>query len=156
MFREMRRHKQQLSTQECERILTEEPRGVIALLGDDGYPYSVPLNFVYADGRLYFHSALEGHKIDAIRAYDKASFCVIDKGSRPEGDWAYYFNSVIAFGRLRELTDPVEREEKLRLLGRKYFPTEQEVEDDIVKNARRAAVIELTIGHLTGKHVHER
>ncbi|MBQ9616719.1 MAG: pyridoxamine 5'-phosphate oxidase family protein, partial [Oscillibacter sp.] len=67
MFREMRRHGQQLPESECAEILRREPRGVLAVLGDDGYPYTVPLDFVYEGGKLYFHCAGEGHKLDAIK-----------------------------------------------------------------------------------------
>lgn len=156
MFRKMRRFKQQLSNEDCVKILQTEPRGILAVNGDDGYPYTVPLDYVYADGKIYFHCAVEGHKIDAIQRSDKVSFCVLDKGSRPDGEWAYYFNSVVVFGRIRIVTDEQLRTESLRLLGTKYFPTAQMVEDDIRKNAARALVLELTVEHMTGKHVHER
>ena len=78
-FREMRRKRQQLSDEESISILQKATAGTLALLGDNGYPYAVPISYVYADSKLYFHSALSGHKIDAIKNYDKASFCVIDK-----------------------------------------------------------------------------
>lgn len=156
MFRPMRRHRQQLPEEECRAILRDEPRGVLALLGDNGYPYTVPMDFVLDGECIYFHSALEGHKLDAVKAYDKASFCVIDKGERPDDDWAYYFRSVIAFGRVSVLTDPDEKAEKLRLLGSKYFPTFDEVEREMNGSASRAAVIRLRIEHLSGKRVHER
>ena len=76
-FRKMRRSRQQLTKSECDAILSKTTSGTLALLGDNGYPYAVPISYVYADGRLYFHSAKMGHKVDAIRRYDKASFCVI-------------------------------------------------------------------------------
>ena len=66
MFRKMRRFKQQLSEEECLEILKTAKRGVLAVLGDEGYPYAVPLDFVYEDGKIYFHCAKEGHKLDAI------------------------------------------------------------------------------------------
>ena len=156
MFRDMRRFRQQINIEECERILTEVPRGVLSVIGDGGYPYGVPINFVYSDGRMYFHSAPIGHKADAIRACGKASFCVLGD-SEPSGDgWSYYFNSVIVFGYIREITDPSDKEDKLRLLGLKYFPSEAMVEDDIGKNAARCSVFELRAEHISGKRVHER
>lgn len=155
MFPKMRRYKQQLEQERCVEILKQEPRGVLALSGQDGYPYAVPMNFVYDDGCLYFHSAVEGHKLDAIRACSKASFCVLDKGVRPDGEWAYYFDSVIVFGKITVVTDEAARQDKLRKLGRKYFPTEEMVEHDLRKNAARALVLKMAIEHLTGKHVHE-
>ena len=156
MFRDMRRFKQQLPQEECERILRENPRGVLAVLGDDDYPYAVPLNFVFADGCICFHSALTGHKIEAARRYEKASFCVTEQQERSDDGWSYYWKSVIAFGRLREITDEAEKTEKLRLLGNKYFPTEEMTESDIKKNAARCAVLELKVEHMTAKRVHER
>ena len=79
MFREMRRSKQQLSQEETEAVLTRGTSGVLSVLGDGGYPYGVPLSYVYHDGKLYFHWALSGHKLDAVRACPKASFCVVDR-----------------------------------------------------------------------------
>ncbi|MBP3901898.1 MAG: pyridoxamine 5'-phosphate oxidase family protein, partial [Blautia sp.] len=82
MFREMMRIKQQLSQEECIEILKKEPRGVLSVLGDDGYPYGMPINQYYCeeDGKIYFHSGKKGHKVDAIKRCDKASFCVYDQG----------------------------------------------------------------------------
>ena len=156
MFRPMRRNRQQLSRQECETILNNEPRGVLSVIGDDGYPYGVPMNFVYADGRLWFHCALSGHKLDAVRACGKVSFCVLDKGQKPDDDWAYYFNSVIVFGRITIVQDGDEKLLRLRQLGTKYFPTTDEVETDIQKNAARCHILGLEIENMTGKRVHER
>ena len=155
MFRPMRRCKQQLSREECDRVLYEGKRGVLALMGDCDYPYAVPLNYLYDGERIIFHSALEGHKVDAIRRSDKASFCVIDRGETPDDDWAYWFNSVIVFGRLRRL-DGEEKERALRQLGMKYFPTEADVDADMKKNAARCLCLEMTIDHLSGKRVHEK
>lgn len=156
MFRPMRRFKQQLTEQECLAILTNEPRGVLSLIGDGGYPYGVPLDFVYDDGCLYFHSALSGHKLDAVKACDKASFCVLDKGRKPDDDWAYYFNSVIVFGRIRIVDDAEEKLNRLKQLGLKYYPTVGEVNEEIRKDADRCHILALTIEHMTGKRVHER
>lgn len=156
MFRKMRRFKQQLTEDESKQILRVQKRGVLAVLGDGGYPYAVPLNFVYDNGCIYFHSALEGHKLDAIRGYDKGSFNVLGEPQEADDGWSYFFDSVTVFGRLREVTDPVEKTDHLRKLGNKYFPNAEMTESDILKNGGRCAVIELKIDHITGKHVHER
>ena len=155
MFREMRRFKQQTDHAECERILETAKRGVLSVNGDGGYPYGVPMNFVYADGRIYFHSAVCGHKLDAIRADDKVSFCVLSDGVKEPDDWWYHFTSVIVFGRLREVEDEGARIGAFRKLGLKYFPTAEMVESDIKKNAARALILELTIEYMTGKRVRE-
>ena len=118
MFRKMRRFKQQLTDEECAEILRREARGVLAVLGDDGYPYAVPLDFVYKDGKLYFHCAAEGHKIDAIRHCDKVSFCVTEQGERAPGEWWLKVRSVIAFGRIRILEDRGEVLSRVRAIER--------------------------------------
>ena len=156
MFRKMRRFKQQLTQRECEEILISQKRGVLAVLGDDGYPYAVPLDYVFDGGCLYFHSAVEGHKIDSIRACDKGSFNVIVQRELCDDGWSYFFDSVTVFGRLSEVNDAELKAEKLRLLGNKYFPDTEITEKEIEKNGPRCALIELRTEHMTGKRVHER
>ena len=103
MFREMRRNKQQLSCEECEEILRKSTAGVLAVSGDDGYPYAVPLSYVYCDNKIYFHSAKSGHKIDGIKNNSKVSFCVIAKDEIIPEKFTTYFRSVIVFGKARIL-----------------------------------------------------
>lgn len=156
MFRKMRRHAQQLDRDECEEILRQQPRGVLSVLGDDEYPYGVPLDYVYEDGALWFHCATVGHKIDAIAAHDKASFCVLDDGVRHEGEWWMCFRSVIAFGRVSVVDD---EETKLRVLwsmAGKYFPADYDTEGDIARSFARVAVLRFEIEHLSGKAVREK
>ncbi len=159
MFRKMRRFKQQLSEEKCIEILTEAPRGVLALLGDDDYPYTVPLDHFYEDGKLYFHCAKQGHKLDAIKNSDKCSYCVIDNGV-PDADTSdgqfYFFNSVIVFGRIRQLEDQEEIIRQVRKLAHKYYTNADTVEEDIRETGPHTAMLELTIEHMTGKHVHEK
>ncbi len=161
MFRKMRRFKQQISFEECEKVLFEQPRGVLAVLGDNDYPYTVPLDHIYSDGKIYFHCAGEGHKIDAIRKHNKVSFCVMDEGYRKEGEWALNINSVVVFGRIKEVKDVRIKEEKLRLLGLKYNPSPEDVEDELKryldpeKHIDRVTILELTPEHITGKLVNE-
>ncbi len=155
MFREMRRKKQQIEESECIELLQSAKRGVLAVLGDDDYPYTVPLDFVYEDGVLFFHGAQSGHKLDAVRKHEKVSFCVLSDGIQEENDWWFHFTSVIVFGRIREVTEPEEMVRSLRLLGRKYMPTLEMVETDIRKNGPRVCVLALTIEHMTGKRVKE-
>ena len=103
MFREMRRNKQQLSNEECGEILRKSTAGVLAVSGDDGYPYAVPLSYVYCDNKIYFHSAKSGHKIDGIKNNSKVSFCVIAKDEIIPEKFTTYFRSVIVFGKARIL-----------------------------------------------------
>ena len=152
----MRRVGQQLSDEECVEILVNEPRGVLALLGDDDYPYAVPMSHVYVDGKIYFHGAKSGHKIDAIRNHSKVSYCVIDKGVKAEDSWWYTFRSVIVFGKITTLYDNQEKIDKLTHLGNKFFPTKEETEDEINRLLDRTEVFEITIEHMTGKTVKEK
>ena len=90
MFRKMRRFKQEISQEKCIRILREQPRGVLSIMGEDGYPYGLPLDHWYDEktGTICFHGAKEGHKIDALRKNNKVSYCVYDQGYRKAGEWA--------------------------------------------------------------------
>lgn len=155
-FRPMRRFKQQLSEGECINILKNAYRGFLSVIGDGGYPYSIPINFVLGDGKLYFHCAKEGHKMDAVRSCDKSCFTVIDNPQKEPGDWWYHVNSVICFGRITIMEDDAEKDKYLRLLGAKYFPEGYDIEKDMANNAPRANVLEFTIEHCTGKRVREK
>ena len=156
MFRKMRRIGQQLSDEECIDILTNEPRGVLALLGDDDYPYALPMSHVYVDGKIYFHGAKEGHKIDAIKRHSKVSYCVMDKGIKAEDSWWYTFKSVIVFGKITTLKDIDDKIDRLNHLGNKFFPTSEDTENEIERLLDRTEVFEITIEHMTGKVVKEK
>lgn len=157
MFRPMMRQKQQLSREECIALLCQEWRGVLSVQGDDGYPYGLPTNFWYCqeDGRLYFHSGKQGHKIDAIRRCDKASLCVYDQGYREEGDWALHFKSVIVFGRIRVVEDHDRAIEITRQLSCKYTSDAAYIEDEIEKAGPGTLCFALEVEHMTGKLVKE-
>lgn len=157
MFRKMRRFKQALTQEECSRILKEEPRGVLALNGEDGYPYSLPITYCYdeAQNALIFHGAKDGYKLDCIRQSDKACFCVYDQGYHQEGDWALTVKSVICFGRVEIVTDPARCEDICRMLGLKMYPSAEEVEQEIRKDVARVTCLVFHIDHMTGKQVHE-
>lgn len=155
-FREMRRRRQQLSNEESVAILQKATSGTLALLGAGGYPYAVPLSYVYSDGKLYFHSALAGHKVDAIRNYDKASFCVIDSDDVKPQQYTTYYRSVIAFGRIQIVDDEEQRLAAARLLGNRYNPGhDEELQKELEKGFKRMLVICLDIEHLTGKEAIE-
>ena len=156
MFREMRRDRQKLGAEECERILKTAKRGVLSLLGDGGYPYGVPMDFVYENGKIYFHSAVEGHKVDALKRCDRVSFCVVNEGEKEPGEWWYRFSSVIVFGRIGIVADEQARIAALRMLGLKFYPTEEEVDAEIIKDAARALILEIDIEHMSGKTVREK
>lgn len=152
MFRAMRRHNQQLSAEECVEILEKNTSGVLAVAGDDGYPYAVPLTYAYKDGALWFHGAVTGHKVDAIARSGKVSFCVVDQDDvRPEKLTTVY-RSVIVFGRAEILDDERKIARGARILGEKFLPGGRDhVESEIARTMPRLTVIRLDIEHMTGK-----
>lgn len=155
-FRPMRRFKQQLPEEACVALLKEAYRGFLSVVGEGGYPYTIPINFVYEGGHLYFHCALQGHKMDAIRDCDKACFTVIGEPEQEPDDWWYHVKSVICRGRITVVEDDAERVAKLKLLGSKYFPEGYDMAEDIGKNGPRASVLDLRIEHMSGKQVREK
>ena len=157
MFRGMRREKQQVSVDECKRVLKEAKRAVLSVIGDDGYPYGVPVNFIYDEKEniIYLHGATEGHKLDAIKKCDKVSFTTWDEGYKKEGDWAWYVTSVIAMGRAKIVADPKVMADKIMDLGIR-FTNKDEVQGMIDRNIDRVSVIAIEIEHMTGKLVHEK
>ena len=157
MFRQMRRFKQQISEDECKEVLKNEPRGVLALVGDDGYPYAIPLNHWYSekDNKLYFHCAKEGKKLDSISKCDKVSFCVMDEGYRNEGEWALNIKSVVAFGKMRIVEDEEKKKEICINLTRKFTDDKDFLEHELTNAFPRVCCLEIEIEHMTGKLVKE-
>ena len=157
MFRKMTRFKQAIPEEECIEILKKEPRGVLSVLGDDDYPYGMPLNHYYCeeDGKLYFHSGMTGHKIDAIRRHPKASFCVWDEGFRKEGDWALNIKSVIVFGKVEIIEDREKVYDIARQLSRKFTDDEAYIEREVEHAGPKTLMFALTPEYMTGKLVNE-
>ena len=157
MFREMRRQKQQLSEKETIAVLERGTSGVLVVSGDGGYPYAVPLSYVYRDGKIYFHCAKTGHKIDAIKENDKVSFCVIDQDEIVSEKYTTYFRSVIAFGRARIMEDPKEIWDAIDALAQKYAPHDsaENRQKAIEKDVAPMLMVEITIEHMTGKEAIE-
>ena len=156
-FRPMLRAKQAMTREECVDLLTREKRGVLSVLGDDGYPYGMPMDHWYCpeDGKLYFHGGRTGHKIDAIRRCDKASYCVYDDGYRKEGEWVLNFKSVIVFGRIELIEDPERVVEISRNLSYKFLSDEAHIQMEIDRSAWRTLCFALTLEHISGKRVKE-
>ncbi len=157
MFREITRRKQALSKEECIRLLIEEKRGVLAVQGDDGYPYALPINQYFDEetGNIYFHSGKFGHKIDSIKKCDKASFCVYDRGFLKPGEWPLNIKSVIVFGRIHVVEDKERTADLARRLSYKFIDDEEYIEDQIDTLIDVTALIELIPEHITGKLVNE-
>ena len=156
MFREMRRFKQALSIEECERILERNTSGVLAVSGDDNYPYAVPLSYVYAKSKLFFHCAPVGHKIDGISRNNKVSFCIIDKDQIIPEKYTTYFRSVIVFGKVKIINDDKEKKYAIETLARKYSPNDEEgIKKEIDKSFKQVCLLELDVDHISGKEAIE-
>lgn len=159
MFRPMRRCKQQVSDEECKRILREEKRAAFSVIGDGGYPYTVPVNFYYDEAKhcIYLHGAKNGHKIDAIKNCDKVCFTTWNQGFKTEGNWEWNATSVIIFGKAKLIDNREIREDALRKMALKYYPTKEEAEAAMKSSAVHAVqMIAIEIEHMTGKLVNEK
>lgn len=158
MFRPMRRVKRELPVEEAYALLKNNKRAAFSVNGDDGYPYSVPVNFYYdeEDNKIYFHSSFAGHKVDSIKANDKVCFTTWDDGVLEDGDWAYYVKSCVVFGRASFVTDKEVMFDKLKKFGMKYYPTEEEVDEEIEKDGKAVQMVAIEIEHITAKRIHEK
>lgn len=158
MFREMRRFKQQVENQDCVEILKNEKRGVLSVIGDEGYPYTVPMDFLYEEeeNTVYFHCAKEGHKIDSIHNCDKVCFTTWNTGFQKDGDWAWNVTSVVVFGHAELVEDDKLTHDKTRKIGLKYYPTTEEVDEEMERDISRVQLVALHIDHMTGKLVNEK
>lgn len=156
MFRDMRRKKQLLTFEDTVAIFEKGTSGTLALLGDDDYPYAVPISYVYSDGKIYFHSATAGHKIDALKKCDKASFCVIDADNVVSEEYTTYFRSAIAFGKIKIIENDAMKCSAIRALAEKYsFAHREGIENEINREYKILTVIEMDIEHMTGKEAIE-
>ena len=157
MFRQMRRKNQILSQEESIAILQNGTTGTLAVLGDDDYPYAVPINYFYEDNKIYFHGAKAGHKIDAIKKHNKVSFCVVAQDDIITEKFTTYFKSVIAFGTARIIEDDAEKRNAIEKLTVKFTPdqTEQKRSEALEKEFPALGMVEMTIEHMTGKQALE-
>lgn len=159
MFREMRRKNQQVSTDDCKKILATEKRAAFSVIGENGYPYTVPIDFYYdeSDNKIYFHSAKEGHKVDAIEKCDKVCFTTWNQGFKKEGCWEWNATSVVVFGKAEKITDEDVIDDRLRKLAAKYYPTTKEIDDEMNSPSRmRVQLFAINIQHMSGKLVNEK
>ena len=157
MFRSIVRKNRQISNDECIEILKNEPRGVLSVLGDDDYPYGMPMNFWYCEknGHIYFHGGKSGHKIDALKKHNKVSFCVYDSGYRNEGEWALNIKSVIVFGKMKFVENYNEAIDISRNLSYKYTSDKAYIENEISSYGLGTLCLELIPEHICGKLVNE-
>ncbi len=156
-FRAMRRGRQQLTKEECEKVLKRNTAGVLAVLGDGGYPYAVPLSYVYYHDKIYFHCAKSGHKLDAIRNCSKVSFCVTDQDVVVPEEYTTRFCSVILFGKAQILEDEKEIRESIERLALKYAPDDSEANRQkmIEKEYGVLCMVKIDIEYMSGKKAKE-
>lgn len=157
-FRELIRKKKALPCAECLRILETEKRGVLSVLGEGGYPYGMPMDHFYhaEDGRLYFHCGRIGHRLEALRACDKVSYCVMTAPEDIKGDWAKLIKSVIVFGRM-EIVDDYERMVDITTkLCHKFTLDEAYIAQEIAQSGKGTLLLVLTPEHICGKRIEER
>ncbi len=156
MFRKMRRWKQEMPSEESYEILREGSYGTLALLGDEDYPYAVPMAYVFDNGKIYFHSAATGHKMDAIEKSSKASFCVVSENTNMPEKLTTAYKSVVVFGKIEVVEEPAEKRTAIEAIGRKYSPGyEAEADRQIERDFKFLRVMALTPEHITGKEAME-
>lgn len=157
MFRELSNKQKQISNDECVELLKQETRGILSVNGDDGYPYGIPMNHFYdfEDGCIYFHCGKNGHKIDALRRSDKVSFCVYEKGSKVENDWALNVRSVVVFGKVEIIDDIAIASDIARKLSYKFTSDEPYIQNEINHYAKATLILKLIPEQITGKKVKE-
>ena len=156
MFRPIRRKKKEISTDEAKKLLTEARRGVLAVNGDDGYPYAIPINYYYDEEnqKIYFHGSRVGHKVDALKKCDKVCFTVLGQENIKAEEWAPFVQSVVVFGRCHLIDDPSEIQ--IRRFAMKYYPDEKPVNEEISISGKAVQMYEIVIEHFSGKEVQER
>ena len=159
MFKPIRKKINEIDRAATEALLTSNRRGVLAMNGDNGYPYAIPINYFYDNEtqRIYFHGAKAGHKVDALKASDKVCFTVYGDERIDESEpWAPYVQSAVVFGRCRLLEVGPESIARLKEFAMKYYPSEQLVDEEIAHAGRAVQMFEITIEHMSGKQVQEK
>lgn len=157
MFRPIRKKKNEIGRETAEQLLKTSRRAVLAVNGDDGYPYAVPINYIYLEEeqKIFFHGARAGHKIDSIRRSDKVCFTVYGNETIKKEEWAPFMQSVVVFGRCRLIEDQEEILRRVKQFAMKYYPTEELVDQEIADSGNHVQMFEITIEHLTGKEIQE-
>lgn len=157
MFRELVRKNKQLSNESCIELLKTETRGVLSVLGDDDYPYGMPMNFWYneEDGNIYFHCWNIGHRLEALQKHNKVSFCIFDQGYKEENEWAYKVKSVIIFGKIEIIDDMEQITDIVTKLSYRFVQDDEYIKEEIRLHGHRTLLMKLTPEHMCGKLVTE-
>ena len=159
MFRPVRKKANEISVEEAKKLLHEARRGVLAVSGDDGYPYAVPINYLYDEDaqEIIFHGSKVGHKVDALKRSDKVCFTVYgDETVETDEAWAPFLKSAVVFGRCRLVADRGESDALCKKFAMKYYPTEKMVDDEVAASGKAVQMFRISIDHISGKKVQER
>ena len=158
MFRPIRKKKNEIDVNAAQALLQNSRRGVLAVNGDDGYPYAIPVNYFYdtESQKIYFHGARAGHKVDALKACDKICFTVYGNEQIKEEAWAPFMQSVVVFGRCHLLEAGPKATALLKRFAMKYYPNEQLSDEEIEHAGKAVQMFEIEIEHLSGKEIQER
>lgn len=158
MFRPIRKKKNEIDIQESKRLLHHTRRGVLAVNGDNGYPYAIPVNYLYDEEaqKIYFHGAGAGHKADAIKKCDKVCFTVFGNETIKKEAWAPFLQSVVIFGRCRQVSERPAAMALLKRFAMKFYPDEAMADEEISSSGKAVQMYEIEIEHLSGKEVQER
>ena len=158
MFRAVRKKKNEISQDEAKNLLCSSRRGVLAVNGDDGYPYAIPINYLYDEenNKIIFHGAKAGHKVDSIKKNDKICFTVFGNETIMEENWAPYLQSVVVFGRCHLVENRDDIISLVKKFALKYYPNEDMVNEEIANFGKGVQMFEIEIEHLSGKKVQER
>lgn len=158
MFRPIRRKNREISLDETRKILREARRGVLAVNGDEGYPYAIPINYYYdeEEQKIFFHGARAGHKIDALKKCDKVCFTVLGSEEIKAEEWAPYVKSAVVFGRCHLMEDASAAETRLRQLAGKYYPNQELINEEIALSGKAVQMYEIEMEHMSGKEIQER
>lgn len=152
MFREMRLKDQQLDAAEANEIMNRCTNGVLSINGDNGYPYGVPVSYAYADGRIYFHCAREGYKVDLLKKDSHVSFTVVAQDDIIPEDFNTLYISAIAFGRARLVDDPEEMRKIHGYIIDKYSKGHEESGGRYLDSSiSEIYMVEITVDHITAK-----
>ena len=159
MFRPVRKKANEISVEEAKKLLHEARRGVLAVSGDDGYPYAVPINYLYVEDaqEIILHGSKVGHKVDALKRSDKVCFTVVsDETVETDEAWAPFLKSAVVFGRCRLVADRGESDALCKKFAMKYYPTEKMVDDEVAASGKAVQMFRISIDHISGKKVQER
>ncbi len=158
MFRSIRQKRNEISTDEAKELLRSSRRGILAVNGDDGYPYAIPINYLYDEDahKIVFHGAKAGYKVDCLKVCDKVCFTVYGNERIQEESWAPFLQSTVVFGRCHLVENQEATMMLIKKFAMKYYPDEKLVDEAVASSGRAVQMFEIEIEHMSGKEVQER